>query len=96
MHLPFCMVTVGPYGEMLKVAGGRNHFVEGGFSANLTNARFSVRIKGELEKRGSELCLLVQARHDKVLANWTMSRHPIAVTREWSVQTVTITADERK
>ena len=53
MHLPFCLLTVRPGGEMLRAAGGRNRFVEGGFSTNLTNARLSIRIRGELEKRGS-------------------------------------------
>ena len=97
MHLLFCLELLGPLGEMMcEAGGGCNRFIEGGYSTNLTEAQLSVRIKGELEKRGSELCLNIQGSQGTHSAAWALSGQPISVTPDWTWQTITLTADERQ
>ena len=72
---------------------GTNRFVVGGYPTNLTNAKLTLRLRGELEGRGSELVLLAQAQVGDVAVNYVLSGQPFEVTHEWSEQSVTLAPD---
>lgn len=76
-------------------AGGANRFVDGGFSRNLTNARLTLRLKGDLERRGARMLLLAQARvaARNVQSNHVLLAQPCEVTPEWSEQTIVLEPD---
>jgi len=68
-------------------------FAEEGFSRDLRNARLGVRIRGDIELKGSQLVLHVQAQTSKTTANFALTGQPFKVTRDWTEQTVTLTTD---
>jgi len=72
---------------------GPNRFLDGGFSRNLTNARFTTRLRGELDAKGAQLLLLVQAAVGKVVANFVLRGQPIPVTTEWCETTLHLVPD---
>jgi hypothetical protein len=80
-----------PYTRALPYRG--NPFAERGYSTNLTNARLTVRLRGEADLKGAHLLLLVQAKTDKTTANFVLSGQPFQVTRDWSGQTVVLRLD---
>jgi len=94
MNLLFMMYTRGPQGETYLEAGGRNTFIEGNYSTNFTDARFTLRLKGEMEMRNTQLLLLVQAVVGKRCSGWLLTGQPFQVTPDWSEQTVTLAPDE--
>src|SRR6185436_10835781 len=65
LHLLFILFTSYPpgfsgvYKDVLATCG-RNRFIEAGFSRDLRNAKLHVRLKGEVNLRGSQLVLLAQ------------------------------------
>lgn len=82
-------------------AGGANHFVKGGFPTDLTNARVTVRIKGDVKLRGAQMVLLAQGDTSKDpkkrnMVNQVLVAQPIRVTPEWSEQTITLVPDQRQ
>jgi hypothetical protein len=92
LHMLFVLLTAGAgYGESYRDAGGLNRFIEEGTPTDFRNARISVRLKGELETRGSQLVLLVQGTVNGVTAGWLLTGSPIHVTPEWSEQTIVAT-----
>ncbi|MBI2440514.1 MAG: hypothetical protein HYV35_03990 [Lentisphaerae bacterium] len=95
LQLPYVLLTGSRYRS--PELSGRNRFVEGGYSTNLTNAKFTVRIRGEMEMKGTELLLLAQAGvprdNPKVVANMVLKAQPITVTRKWSEQTLHLAPD---
>ena len=93
LHLPFILLTRGPLSEHYMEVGGRNAFIEGGFPTNFTNARMTLRIKGELEARGAELVLLVQSHVGDTTSGWLLTGQPFRVTVEWSEQKITTEPD---
>ena len=93
LHMLFCMFTQGPVAEHYREVGGENSFVSGGFPTDFTNAKLTVRLKGELELRGASLLLLVQATFQRLTSAWVLSSEPFEVTRHWSEQTVTCVPD---
>lgn len=82
-------------------AGGPNAFVKGGYSTNLTNAKITVRIKGEMNLRGAQMVLLVQGNiptPERPL-NWTnqvLFTQPVPITPEWSDQTIQLVPDQKQ
>ena len=77
-------------------AGGRNNFVADGFPTDFTDASMTLRIKGELEAKGTRLVLLVQAKVGEVgdrSAGQALTAQPFEVTQDWSEQTITLTPD---
>lgn len=94
LHLPYVLITSGHQRTDLS---GPNRFVNGGYATDLTSARFTVRLRGEMEMRGAELLLLIQAgvpRHNPtVVANLVLKGQPIAVTPDWSEQTLHLAPD---
>jgi hypothetical protein len=93
LHMLFTMFTKGPLGEYYKEVGGENHFIQGGFSRDFTNARVTVRLKGELEAKGAEVLLLVQASANSLTSGWLLTGQPLQVTPDWSEQTIAATSD---
>jgi len=92
LHMLFCTFSQGPIAEHYREVGGENAFVNGGFPTDFTGARFTVRLKGELESQGAELVLLVQATVEKMTSAWVLTGQPLEVTSDWSEQTVTCVA----
>jgi hypothetical protein len=93
LHMLFCTFTRGPISEHYAEVGGVNAFVRGGFPTDFTDARFNVRLKGELESRGASLLLLVQATVQRMTSAWVLSSQPFEVTADWSEQTVRCVPD---
>ena len=96
LHLVMGLYTRGPFSERLSELTGVNRFVQLGCSTNFTNARLTVRMKGELELRGAQLVLLVQSTIDRLCSGWMLTGQPLEVTRDWSEQTITCVPDERQ
>lgn len=90
LHLPFILYTRGPLGEVYKEAGGRNHFIDGKFPIDFTDARVTLRLKGEVETRGAQLTLLVQGTVGSTCSGWLLTGQPFQITPDWSEQTVTL------
>lgn len=88
LHILFCLLTKGPgYGEAYMEAGGTNHFIEQGFPTDFTNARITLRTKGELKTRGSQLVFLIQTTMDGLTSGWALTGSPFTVSEDWTEQT---------
>lgn len=100
LHILFALhLQHGPnFPQAILAAGGTNHYVQGGFPTNLTNARVTVRIRGELDAKGAQLVLLVQGNTSRDPArpnfvNQVLVGQPLTVTREWTEQTLRLIPD---
>lgn len=62
----------------------QNRFVEGGHSRDMTGARLEVRLRGELNAKGAELLLLIQADIPGTRANLLLTGRPISVHPTWT------------
>jgi len=97
LHLLFVLMTGPALARRPAIinAGGANRFVDDGFSRDFTNARLALRIKGALERRGSQLLVLVQAdvAATGVRGNHVLLAQPFEVTRDWSEQAVLLAPD---
>ena len=80
LHMPL------PVGEV-------NRFVEGGFPSDFTNARMTLRLRGELDAKGTNLALLAQARVGDRTLNHVLTAQPFEVTPDWTEQTITLAPD---
>jgi hypothetical protein len=74
-------------------AGGPNRFVEGGFPTDFTNARLTLRLRGEVDLRGAQMLFLMQAKVGDLVVGHLLTGQPFEVTPEWSEQTVTLSPD---
>jgi hypothetical protein len=88
--------TRGPFSERISEITGANAFDRGKFPTDFVNARFTFRIRGEMERRGAELLLLVQGRVGDICSGWMLVGQPIRVTQEWSEQTITAVLDAQQ
>ncbi len=79
--------------RLRKDMGRPNRFIEGGYSRDLTNARLTVRLRGEVDLKGSQMILLVQADASGTTPNMVLTAQPFEITREWSEQTITLVPD---
>ena len=93
LHMLFCTFTRGPIAEHYREIGGTNAFVNHKFPTDFTNAKLTVRLKGELKERGAKLILLIQSTVDKMTAAWVLTGQPLEVTPTWSEQTLTCVPD---
>lgn len=93
LQLLMGIMTRGPFGERHKELAGPNRFVEGGYRGNFTNARVTVRLRGELERRGAQLVLLVQGTVGAICSGWLLTGQPLEVTPGWSEQAITAVPD---
>jgi hypothetical protein len=94
MHLLYMLFTSGRPGEHHREVSGENRFVTGEFGTNFTNAKVTLRLKGELLARDTQLFLLCQGVHDGICTGWILTGQPITVTPNWSEQTVTAVPEE--
>ncbi len=93
MHLLAMLLTRGPFGEHQREVAAENRFVGGGFGTNFTNAKVTLRLKGELLANGAQLCLLVQSVQNGICSGWLLTGQPFHVTPDWSVQSVSAVPD---
>lgn len=98
LHILFILQTSDRPGVTERYTGysGTNRFLAGGYPTDFTDAKMTLRLKGDLEPRGSELVLLAQATVGQVEVNHVLTGQPLQVTPEWSEQTVTLAPDERQ
>lgn len=94
LHLLYMLYTRGPAGEHHREVAGPNRFVAGGFGTNFTDARITLRLRGEVVANRARLIFLCQAVQDGVCSGWLLTGQPIEVTPVWSERTVVCTPDE--
>jgi len=74
-----------------------NSYVEGGYPTDLTNARVTVRLRGDVDLQGAQLHVWVQAEVPPgVRANYVLSGQPISFSTDWSEQSVVLTPDDHQ
>jgi len=73
-----------------------NRFIERNQSTDLTNARLSVRLRGEIDLQGAEMLLLVQGKTAKTTANFVLSGQPLRVNHDWTEQTLVLAPDPKQ
>lgn len=96
LQLLMCLNTRGPIGEVAREVGGHNRFVVDHYPIDFTNARMTVRARGELEPAGAGACLLVQGIQDGICSGWVLTGQPIAIAKEYSETTLNLVPDERQ
>ena len=69
-----------------------NKFVAQNQSTDFTDAKLTVRLRGEIDLQGSQMLLLVQADNGEMRANYVLTSQPFHITPQWSEQTITLTA----
>jgi hypothetical protein len=94
LHLLYMLLTQGVAGEHHQEVAGRNRFVDAGCSTNFTNARMTLRLKGELESKDARLMLLCQARRGAIVSGWLCESQPFEVAAQWSEQSIELRPDE--
>ena len=95
LHLLFALhTTLGPGARWdYKEWSGINRFVSGGFPLDFTNARVTVRLRGEVELRGAELLFLIQAEVGAKTINYVLNKQPFEITPGWTEQSITLVPD---
>ena len=61
-----CLVTRGAAGGAMREIAGPNRFVGGNYPTNFTNARITLRLRGEVEAAGTRLTVLLQGSVDGI------------------------------
>jgi hypothetical protein len=93
LNLFFGLLTTREgYGPHAAKAGA-NRFVEGGYPLDWTNARITVRIKGDLHLRGTKVQLLAQAQVGDKWVNCVLTGQPLVVAPNWTEQTIRLVPD---
>jgi hypothetical protein len=72
---------------------GINRFVEGNYPTDFTNAKLTLRLRGEFRERGARLVLLVQSKFEDYHRAHMLTGHPFEVKPQWSEQSVTLPTD---
>ena len=71
-----------------------NKFIIQHQSTDFTNAKLTLRLRGEIDLKGSQMLVLLQATQDeKIRVNYVLESQPIKITSQWTEQTVTLTPD---
>lgn len=96
LNLVAMLLTRGPFGEHQREVAGENRFVSGGFGPDFTNAKITLRLKGELLAHGARFCLLVQSIQEGICSGWMLTGQPFEVTPEWTTQTIIARPDPRE
>src|SRR5580698_3100736 len=71
-------------------------FVDENKSTNLTNARVSIRMRGDTDLKGAQLLLWVETQTKKTTANFALTGQPFKITHDWSDQTVNLVPDPKQ
>ena len=95
LQLPFALHTRhGPgFPQQYLDLGGVNHFVDGGFPTDLTDARVTIRARGEMQWRGARVMLLVQGKLGDKFVNHVLTGEAFQIASEWSESSVTLAPD---
>jgi len=93
LHLLYMLNTRGKAGEHHREVAGENRFITSGMPTDFTNARITLRLKGELEAKAAQLVFLCQAVQGGICSGWLLTGQPFRVTSDWSEQTVTAVPD---
>ncbi len=93
MHMLTCLFTYGPETEAIKEAGGPSRFIASGYPTDFTDAKMTVRLKGELIKRDAELVVLVQGGVEGICSGWLLTGQPLQVSEQWTEQTLNFVSD---
>lgn len=96
LQLLMALYLKGPLSEAVREMGGPNRFIEGGYPTNLTDARITFRLKGEMDFQGSNLALLIQGSSGGICSGWVLTGQPIALTPDWSEQSVIARPDQKQ
>jgi hypothetical protein len=94
LHILFALYTKD--GDRARNVAGENRFLTGGFPTDFTNAKVTVKIKGEVDRKGAELVLLAQSDVTEprvTRVNSVLTGQPILITPVWSEQTITCVPD---
>jgi len=67
------------FGEIYTETAEENRFVDQQFFTDFTNAKITVRAKGELALRGAQIALLVQGTCDGLTSEWALTPSPLTV-----------------
>lgn len=70
-----------------------NRFLDQGHPTYFTNARLTIRLRGQMDLKGSQLVLLVISEIRGKMVNQVLHEQPFQVSDEWSEQTATLTPD---
>jgi len=81
------------YDDALRALAGPNRLIEGGCPADFTDARLTLRLRGQVNLRGAQLVFHAQAKVGDRYVNQTLVGQPFAITSAWSEQTVTLLPD---
>ncbi len=90
LHLLFALY---PTSKQEAPDGSVNRFFEGGHPSDFTDARMTLRLRGELDPKGTNLVLLAQARVGDRALNHVLTAQPFDVTPDWTEQTITLAPD---
>ena len=81
------------YTEKFQTEVGVNRFLAGNKDRNLTNARMTVRLRGDVDLKGAKLTLWVQADIGDTRPNFVLTGQSLEVTPDWSEQTLVLSDD---
>ncbi len=97
LHLLFALHTFQGerFPEKLKVAGGPNRFVLGGFPRDFTNARIHLRLRGQLDLKGAACALLVQSEVRGKYVNMVYHGQTFRPGPDWEWQTITLAPEPK-
>lgn len=93
MHLLYMLNTGGKPGEHQRETEGPNRFLQGGFPTDFVDARFTVRLRGEVETKGARLSLLCQGARDGLICGWLLDGQSFDITPDFSQQSVDLSLD---
>ena len=81
------------YSDEIAAEVGVNYFLAEGKDRNLTNARMTVRLRGNVDLKGANLTLWVQADVGDTRPNFALTGQSLTVTPDWSEQTLLLSDD---
>lgn len=95
LHLPFALLT-RPHSrdpDGYAHLAGPNRFIEKQFPTDFTNAKATLRLRGNVDLRGAQFLFHVQAKVGNVFVNHCLHAQPFHVTSDWSEQSVRLVPD---
>jgi len=93
LQLLMCLVTCGASTEAVREVAGLNRFTSGKYSTDFTQAKITLRVRGELETAGTKLSLLIQGSQGGLCSGWVLTGQTFPVESRWTETTVTAVPD---
>ena len=81
------------YTDEIAAEVGVNRFLADGKDRNLTNARMTVKLRGDVDLKGGKLTLWVQADVGDTRPNFALTGQSLTLTKDWSEQTLLLSDD---